>query len=174
MRGQFKLDLGTVNRITLYALFIAAVFLIWSTQRFSRSVLPGYPGDAFFPRLVLGILIICLSVLIIRDLLKILRSSRRVDRPISVEKHYFEGNIARLITVIVATIGYGFMLPRVGFELCTFLLLVGLLLIETSASLLAETPKILSIALVFTTIAYAIFVLGLGISLPLLFLPRYL
>ena len=42
------------------------VILLWRTFGFAPSMLPGYPGDAFFPRLIIGFGLIWCGVLLFR------------------------------------------------------------------------------------------------------------
>lgn len=160
---MIKIRSTNADLFTAVILLVAIGFLFAQTFSFAPSPVKGYPGAAFFPRLILigtGIFtalwigLLVLGRLSGRDLLK-------------NEEPYFDFEYSDYIISIVAVLAYVGTLDLVGFEIGTFALLALLLLPRIGAFAAAAA------AAVTTLVLYGTFVLLLNVSVPLLFLPRY-
>ena len=106
--------------ISLFFLFFL-VFLFFETTNMSKSILPGYPGDAFFPRLILIFLLFWTSILLLQNLIKkflLFKSSD--DKETDIEIYFKDITFLFLISII-----YILFLEVRGFEILTFSFGVG-------------------------------------------------
>lgn len=112
------------------------------------------PGPGYFPR-VLGLVLVCLGVLLVVE---------SVVKRVPVEGERI-GSIAwRPLSVIVAALTlFGFLLPRVGL----FIALPLLVLLSGFASSESRLPTTLISAVVLTLGSWLVFVVGLGLTIPL-------
>jgi len=129
--------------------------------------LPGYPGDAFFPTLVL-VMIAFFGVIV---LLKALFSSREPDVPSGEPAGPVQIDIVE--TLIVAGLGIAFiqLLFPLGLEIALFMLMFALLFPRLlmpwpMAAMWASVGALCTLAVI-----YLGFVIGLKVFLPLKFLP---
>jgi len=158
------------RKATLVATLILTVlfaYLFWRTVSFSPPVLPGYPGDSFFPRLILGFGLIWCALLLYTSIFA---------RTTGVEDDEKEVNFP---TAPVALIGvyvlvFVNVLPIIGFELCSFILMFLLLITRWHGELKNRIIKVSLVSLATTVVCYVCFVLLLNVSFPLLFLPNYI
>lgn len=146
--------------------------LFYVTTLMPASILPGYPGDAFFPQLVLvftaffGILVLVLGI-----------QSARITTPgICGEPADAPVKLDLLETGIVTAvaIGYILLLEHAGHEIATTLFVFVLLWPRLFAEPIRATLIAAVGAVVTMLLVYVVFILGLGIFLPLRWLPRYL
>jgi len=146
-----------------------ALVALYVTASFDPPVLPGFPGAAFFPRLVLVALLLFGAMLVLRTW----RGRRRraasaenagadVDDPIDFHPW-------PLVLGCAAAFGAIAAMQVAGFEIAGTLFIGAALAIRTRRWLLSASIGALS-----TAVMYAVFVLALQVHLPLLFLPRYL
>ena len=89
----------------------------------SKSILPGYPGDAFFPRLILIFTFFWTVILFLQNTLKnnILIKSKETNDEV-VEIYYKDIFFLFFISII-----YILFLDLIGFEILTFIFLFVLL-----------------------------------------------
>lgn len=144
---------------TYVALLGGLAYLYWLTFFFGKSIVRGYPGAAFFPRLILYFTLAATLAALVVSLFGGFgeRKAKRFE---------FEG---RDFVLTIATIaGFIVALPVLGFEITSFALLLVLLGLRLNGWLTAVVA-----ALATTAVFYVLFVLMLQVSLPLRFLPAY-
>lgn len=143
-----------------YAVLLAVLsYLYWLTFFFGKSVVRGYPGAAFFPRLILYFTMASA----LAALLVAVTSGRSEGAATTFD---FEG---RDFLLTIATIGaFIFFLPILGFEITAFAMMLVLLGLRLDGWM-----KALVGALLTTAVFYVLFVIMLKVSLPLRFLPAY-
>jgi putative tricarboxylic transport membrane protein len=145
-----------------------ALFLLWNTRSFAPSLLPGYPGDAFFPRIILAFVLLCAAAVIGYTL-----ASRRGARTAGATADVAI-DVRSLALVAAFVGGYAVLLMKIGFEIATFLFLCGLLGRRIEGGGVRAWAMAAGIAAVSVAVLYGCFVLLLGVDMPLLFLPKYL
>jgi putative tricarboxylic transport membrane protein len=155
--------------VTVGLVFVALVGLFWRTFTFSPSVLPGYPGDAFFPRLIIGFTLIWTVLIVFKLIFKPDAGSpgRAADTTITIE-------IVPFITVICVVLAYVLLLPILGFAACTFLFLLGLLVTRWRGDLRSKLWKVGTVSLITTLFFYVAFVLLLNVAFPVRLLPQHI
>ena len=159
--GQVRADLWTAVGL---AVFCAWTF--WVTTNFAPPVLPGYPGAAFFPQLIIGLLALLSLALFVRAA-GALRRARRQAAPAGEAKVSFDWasflySVAGALALVLAMQGFGTELAVTAY-LALLLWLFG-----------RRPVWAIATAIVTTLVLYALFVHMLSVHLPLLFLPRYL
>lgn len=158
----------TVCEVATVSVIIAAgAALYWNTLSFFPSLLPGYPGDAFFPQLVLGFLFICCSAFLLGHALRRLKWRTAATSADTVELPLW-----RFLSVIAVVCAYVYLLPVAGFELSTFAFVLVTMTTRLRGSAAVQAVKGLALAFVTTLLCYAAFVMALNVSLPLKILPR--
>lgn len=170
------MDLRTLSfplRIALMAtvlfILIGSAWLWLLTNRMPASFLPGYPGDAFFPRLALAVVIVFASFALIGTL-------RKPEGGSALDDWEQRVGIDLVETISITLIGLAFMviLEPAGLEIATTLMMFALLF----PRLMMPWPKAIAVsvvgAVVTMLVIYAGFVLGLKVSLPLRFFPAFL
>lgn len=153
---------------TVFFIIAAGAALYWNTFSFFPSLLPGYPGDAFFPQLSLAFLFFCCVVFLLRHALHRLRGE---EDPVAAGETV-EIPLPRFFAVIVIVCAYVYLLPVAGFELSTFAFVFVTMTTRLRGSPVRQVLKGIALALVTTLLCYAIFVMALNVSLPLKILPR--
>jgi len=144
-----------------------ALLALYVTVSFDPPVLPGFPGAAFFPRLVLVALLLFGAMLAFRAWRGRRRASAgnsRVDVDDQVDFRPWP-----VVLGCGAAFGAIAAMQVAGFEIAGTLFIGAALAIRTRRWLLSALVGALSAA-----VMYAVFVLALQVHLPLLFLPRYL
>ncbi len=172
-RSRFELTLPMkASVVTVTALIFGwFLFMLYETMNMMPPILPGYPGDSFFPRLVLLFGIVCGATVLIKAALK----PRGVQLSVG-EQEDFSIHWLEFLSVCVLVIAYGVMLVPVGFEITTFVLMFALLgprMVAGSDHPSRSFGYAFLLSLVTTLCAYVGFGLLLRIPLPLLFLPRH-
>ncbi len=157
---HLRLAYATAEAATAIAVLLGSLYLLELTFHFTHATKAGYAGAALFPQIAIGLLIVCSGKMLVEYLLD--RWRGRVD-PVEIDL-----DIAGLVPMVAVALAYTLLIERVGFEICTFVLLVVLL---GRRMRLVHTVWISAAA---TAIIYAVFVLLLQVDLPLLFLPAYL
>ncbi len=145
------------------AVLLGSFYLLDLTFGFTYATKAGYAGAALFPQIAIGLLILCAGKLMVEQLLQ-----RRRLHPEGAPAEQVDLDIAGLIPIGVASILYALLLERIGFELCTF----GLMLALLGGRVQFVHALWLSIAAML--VIYAIFALLIEVDLPLKFLPAYL
>lgn len=157
---HLRLAYATAEAATAIAVLLGSLYLLELTFHFTHATKAGYAGAALFPQIAIGLLIVCSGKMLVEYLLD--RWRGRAD-PVEIDL-----DIAGLVPMVAVALAYTLLIEPVGFEICTFMLLVVLL---GRRMRLVNTVWISAVA---TAIIYAVFVLLLQVDLPLLFLPAYL
>lgn len=160
--------------IVLIVFCLAALYI---AAGFDPPILRGYPGAAFFPRLILSVLLIFTVTLLVRGW----RAERRRPPPSggaegpsqapgsAMEERTFPFDLYPLLLAIAAAFAFLAVMVVAGLEVAGTLFLTVALGIRGGRWFLAAAAAVVSVAVI-----YAVFVLALKVHLPLLFLPRYL
>jgi hypothetical protein len=153
-------------------LLLGFVFLYVETYNMMPAILPGYPGDAFFPRLVLGFCMIWAVILLVRGSFLSQEAAAAGYEALHLSLHWLE-----FVSVAVLVLLYAFLLEPVGFEVTTVVFLMVLLVPRLLAGPGARPARAVLLALALSLATMLILYLGLGpalkIALPLKFLPIY-
>ncbi len=170
--SSFELTLPTLPTvlITTGMIFLGFAFLFYETFNMMKPILPGYPGDAFFPRLAVGYTLIIAALILLRGIL-LPRFAVAPGEPSHVSVHWLE-----FLSVAALVLIYAELLPPVGFELTTlgFMLILLVPRFAVQHGLVHSVVKAVALTIPTIIILYGVFALLLGIHLPLLFLPRYI
>ena len=170
--SSFELTFPTLPTvlITTGMIFLGFAFLFYETFNMMKPILPGYPGDAFFPRLAVGYTLIIAALILLRGIL-LPRFAVAPGEPSHVSVHWLE-----FLSVAALVLVYAELLPPVGFELTTLGFMLILLVPRFAVQHGLVQPVVKAVALTIPTIIilYGVYALLLGIHLPLLFLPRYI
>ncbi|HIM72988.1 MAG TPA: hypothetical protein EYM43_08555 [Alphaproteobacteria bacterium] len=170
--SSFVLTLPTLPTvlITTGMVFLGFAFLFYETFNMMKPILPGYPGDAFFPRLAVGYTLIIAALILLRGIL-LPRFAVAPGEPSHVSVHWLE-----FLSVAALVLVYAQLLPPVGFELTTlgFMLILLVPRFAVQHGLVQSVVKAVALTIPTIIILYGVFALLLGIHLPLLFLPRYI
>ena len=170
--SSFELTLPTLPTvlITTGMVFLGFAFLFYETFNMMKPILPGYPGDAFFPRLAVGYTLIIAALILLRGIL-LPRFAVAPGEPSHVSVHWLE-----FLSVAALVLVYAELLPPVGFELTTlgFMLILLVPRFAVQQGLVQSVVKAVALTIPTIIILYGVFALLLGIHLPLLFLPRYI
>ncbi len=170
--SSFELTLPTRPTviITTGLIFLGFAFLFYETFNMMKPILPGYPGDAFFPRLAVGYTLIIAALILLRGIL-LPRFAAAPGEPSHVSVHWLE-----FLSVVALVLVYAQLLPPVGFELTTlgFMLILLVPRFAVQHGLVQSLVKAVALTIPTILILYGVFALLLGIHLPLLFLPRYI
>ncbi|MGI9423990.1 MAG: tripartite tricarboxylate transporter TctB family protein [Hyphomicrobiaceae bacterium] len=172
--GTNDKDAGTVVPkqpavfVVTLVIMVCLGYLFYETYNMAPPLLPGYPGDAFFPRLVLGFTMFWGAIVLLRGI-----------TASAVRSHYgsdIRFHIAEFIFVVAIGVAYGMLLEPIGFELATFAFLLILLLPRLKVDLSWQEALAVGTGLALLTmlILWAAFGLGLKVQLPLKVLPLYI
>lgn len=147
----------------------ALVFLLDHTTTFAPSLLEGYPGDAFFPRLVLGFTLFWGGVIVLRRLFQTTADVPDTDEP-------FDLDVREFAIILAAVVAYALLLDPVGFEVTTAVLLAGLLIPRYRVEMTLPQAVVWAVGVSLATvlISWLVFVILLNVDMPLLLLPRYI
>ena len=173
-RSRYEVTLPMKASVVVATVMILGwfVFMLYETTNMTPPILPGYPGDSFFPRLVLIFGLICAATILIKAMLR-----RRGAQLAAGEAPSFSIHWVEYLTVCALVIGYGLLLVPVGFEIMTFVLMLALLgprMVVLSYHPARSLGYAFALSLATTLVAYVGFGLLLRIPLPLQFLPRYI
>lgn len=158
---------------TVGLVLLGLILLYVETYNMTPPILEGYPGDAFFPRLVLAFCIVWAVIILARGIfLSQAAAAARVEAPY-VSLHWLE-----FASVIGLVLVYAILLERVGFEITTVVLMMALLvprLLAAPGTTLARAMLVgLALSVATMLILYAGLGPGLKTALPLQFLPLYI
>mgnify|MGYP001179523149 FL=1 len=140
---------------TLFLVLAVGAFLL--TFDFPRPLLPGYPGSAMFPRLVLA----TMGVLAALGLLRCLVGGR-TDGEVRLPVRAFGLSLAALLA-------FAALMAVAGMEIAIFLFVATSLWLRSRRVAVAAAAGVAGVA-----VAYLLFVQVLSVHLPLVILPRYL
>ena len=147
--------------------FSFLIFLFYETSNMSKSILPGYPGDAFFPRLILLFTLFWTIILFFQKISKKFTIIKSNEDDSGMVEIYFK-DIAFLFIISILYISF---LELIGFEILTFIFLFSLLNNRMDLSFKKSFfySSILSCISMF--IFWLVFIIFLRIPFPLKFLP---
>jgi len=157
---HLRLAYATAEAATAFVVLLGSFFLLELTFHFTHATKAGYAGAALFPQIALGFLILCSGKMLAERLLE--RWRGRADGTAEIDV-----DIPGLIPMVAIALAYALLLERVGFELCTFALM--LILLGRRIGLVHAVW----LSAAATLVIYAVFALMLDVDLPLLFLPAY-
>jgi putative tricarboxylic transport membrane protein len=133
----------------------------------SKSILPGYPGDAFFPRLILIFSIFWTSILLIQNLVKNFLLFKSVeDKETDIEIYFKDIAFLFFISII-----YILFLDFIGFEILTFSFLFVLLVNRLDLNLGKSIIYSSLLSFISMIIFWFVFIIFLKIPFSLKFLP---
>ena len=158
------------RRATLVVtLLTAALFamMLWRTADFAEPMLPGYPGDAFFPQLIIGFGLIWCGILLYRLM------SRR-DIISNDDASIVNIPIGNFALVCLYVVGYVMFLAPLGFEITTFVFMSLLFLTRFRGELKVRLFRIVIVALITTIISWACFAIILNVNFPVKILPDFI
>jgi Tripartite tricarboxylate transporter TctB family len=158
---HLRLAYVTAEAAAALAVLLGSFYLLELTFHFTRATKAGYAGAALFPQIALGLLILCSGKMLVEHIVKRWRGQAETTEEIDLD-------IAGLIPMVVVALAYALLLERVGFEICTFVLMIILL------GRRMWFVHAVWISAVSTLIIYAVFALFLQVDLPVMFLPAYL
>jgi hypothetical protein len=172
-RYMLTLPIKTTLLVTICAILIALVLLYVETYDMTPSFLPGYPGDAFFPRAIIIFSIIWIGVILARATL--LSQSAEA---MGYESTRYSMHWPEFASIVVLVLLYAELLEPIGFEIVTVVLLAVLLIPRMLAAPEVNPIQAVLQALALSIASMLVLYLGLGvflkISLPLSFLPIFL
>jgi len=164
------LQKGTADFVSVLLITIGLGYLFYYTSTFPPSMLPGYPGDAFFPRIVLGFsLFFCASIIFRRG--KELFFGGSVA---SGEGETVTIDLVQFTYIIALVLAFIFLLPVLGFEACTFLFMFILLIARWFDKLKTRIIKVGLLSLVVSLFFYFSFVILLNVAFPVKILTNHI
>ena len=158
--------------LTTTALILGGLaFLYYETFKMQPPYEPGYPGDAFFPRLALGFSIIWAVIILARGFFLPQAAQAEGD-----EEPYLQGHWLEFASIVAFVYFYALLLEPIGFEIMTIVLMMCLLVPRMRVESAPRGALLLGFALSFVTmiVLYLGLVPMLNIPLPLKFLPIYI
>lgn len=158
---HLRLSYAAAEAATAFAVLLGSLYLLELTFHFTHATKAGYAGAALFPQIAIGLLVVCSGKMLVEYLLK--RWRGRVGNTVEIDL-----DIAGLVPMVMVAVAYALLLELVGFEICTFALMIILL------GRRIRLVNAIWVSAVATAIIYAVFALLLQVDLPLLFLPAYL
>ncbi|HAA91057.1 MAG TPA: hypothetical protein DCS82_13100 [Rhodospirillaceae bacterium] len=158
------------RRATIVVTLVTTAFfgmMLWRTVSFPQSMLPGYPGDAFFPQLIIGFGLIWCAILLYR-----LMSGKDLITTDDVAVVVIP--VRDFILVCVYVVAYVMLLTPLGFEITTFLFMSVLFLTRFRGELKARLVRIVIVSLITTLVSWACFAIILNVNFPVKILPDYI
>ncbi|MBC27363.1 MAG: hypothetical protein CMM41_09145 [Rhodospirillaceae bacterium] len=143
------------------------VILLWRTFGFAPSMLPGYPGDSFFPRLVIGFGLIWCGVLLFR----LFKGS---DIIVADDHSEVLVPLRSFSLICFYVLSYVLLLDIIGFEITTFLFVSTLFATRLRGNHSQRLFRTSLISFITTIFCWAIFALVLNVNFPIKFLPNYI
>jgi hypothetical protein len=159
--------------ITVALILLALIVLYVETYNMTPSYLPGYPGDAFYPRAVIIFTAFWAVVILIRGIF-LSQEAAAVGR----EAPYVSLHWLEFASVCVLVLLYAYFLRKIGFEILTVVLRMVLLVPRLLVGSGVKPLRAILLALALSVTTMLVLYLGLGpmlkIALPLKFLPVFL
>lgn len=149
-----------VNFVLFAVFLVVAVAGYGVTSTFPSPFLPGYPGSAMFPRLVL----VAMGVIAVAGLLRTALSKNNKTGIGTVTLP-----AAPFLSVVCLLLAFAATLHILGTEVAVFAMISGCLWFRNRNILVSGVVGLISVGVV-----YLVFVQALSVHLPLQFLPRYL
>ncbi|WP_265516832.1 tripartite tricarboxylate transporter TctB family protein [Nitratireductor luteus] len=145
----------------LFLIFLVLSVVAYSvTGSFPSPLLPGYPGSAIFPRIILA----AMAVICIFGLLRVFFAPRRATDGESIVI-----SVVPFLLIAAALLIFALLLAFVGTEVAILVLISVPLWLRTRNILVSGLAGLASVAVV-----YLLFAQALSVHLPLQFLPRFL
>jgi hypothetical protein len=160
MKSSITLNRRWVNACIFAFFLVFSGFAYSVTGTFPSPLLPGYPGSAMFPRLVL----IVMAVISFFGLVRLLLSHNPSAPKETITLPFFQ-----FLGVVSLLLGFAALLGLFGMEVAVFGLIGGCIWFRTRKILISAGAGVASVLVV-----YFLFVQALSVHLPLLILPRYL
>jgi hypothetical protein len=171
----------TGDLVAVGAVVVATFYLLYETFRMSPPMLPGYPGDSFFPQLTIGLILLCGIPLLITRYGDHVKGRGELE---GEKDETFNIDIRGFLVVAAIMLAFPFLLPLLGFEIVTFTILTILFVTRFNEVVTAETMtmeifrraliKAASMAMITMCSLYFIFVILLNVSMPVMFFPKYI
>lgn len=171
----------TGDLIAVGSVVAGTLYLLYETFNMSPPMLPGYPGDSFFPQLTIGLILLCGIPLLITRYVD--HTKGRGELEGEADKT-FNIDIPGFLVVAAIMMSFPFLLPILGFEIVTFTILTILFTTRFNEVVTAETltmaiflralKRAAAMAMITTCSLYFIFVILLNVSMPVMFFPKYI
>lgn len=168
---ELKVPMRAAVLATTALILGGLVYLYYETYAMQPPYEPGYPGDAFFPRLALGFSIIWALIVLGRGFFLPPEAQSAGGEDPYLQAHWLE-----FASIVVFVYLYALLLEPVGFEIMTIVLMMCLLVPRMRAESAPRGALLLGFLLSLATmlILYLGLVPMLNIPLPLKFLPIYI
>ena len=168
---ELKVPMRAAVLATTALILGGLAFLYYETYAMQPPYEPGYPGDAFFPRLALGFSIIWAVIVLGRGFFLPPEAQAAGG-----EEPYLRGHWLEFASIVAFVYLYALLLEPIGFEIMTIALMMCLLVPRMRVESAPRGALLLGFALSFVTmiILYLGLVPMLKIPLPLKFLPVYI
>jgi len=171
----------TGDLVAVGAVVAGTVYLLYETFQMSPPMLEGYPGDSFFPQLTIALILLCGIPLLITRYGDHVKGRGKLE----VEKdETFNIDIPGFLVVAAIMLSFPFLLPILGFEMVTFVILTILFTTRFNEFVTAETVtmdifrraliRAATMAMITMCTLYFIFVILLNVSMPVMFFPKYI
>lgn len=149
--------------ITGALLFIAAGIVAFVISLdFQPPVLPGDPGAAFFPRLIVSVMLLFGIILVVQRLRAREPDNGDATASVAIDLSSFSVTVASVLGLIL-------VMDYVGFEVAAVAFLFILLGWRTGRWVWALITSVVAMLIMYVT-----FVALLKVQLPMLFLPKYI
>lgn len=170
---ELKVPMKASVLATTALVLLGFVALYVDTYNMVPSSLPGYPGDAFFPRAVLIFSAAWAAIMLARGFFLPQSAAASYEESPHFTLHWLE-----FAWVIALVLLYAVLLEPVGFEITTVVFMMVLLVPRLMAPPRMRLGKAVAQSFALSLGAMLILYAGLGpalkIGLPLRFLPTYL
>ncbi len=168
---ELRVPMRAVVLVTTALILGGLAFLYYETYKMQPPYEPGYPGDAFFPRLALGFSIIWALISLGRGFFLPQAAQARGG-----EEPYLQAHWVEFASVIALVYIYAVLLEPIGFEITTIVFMMCLLVPRMRAESVLREALLLGFVLSLVTmiVLYLGLVPMLNIPLPLKFLPIYI
>lgn len=152
---------------TAVVIVAGIAYLVYETSRMAPPLLPGYPGDAFFPRLVLGFTALFGAVVIAMRLMPSMKAH------VEGADDSFRFDPVETAVTSLLVLAYMLLMEPLGFEISTTVFMFLLLWPRMLMPLVKGLAVAAAGSVVTMLIIYAAFVIGLKVSMPVSYLPAY-
>jgi hypothetical protein len=149
--------------LVLFLFFLALSIAAYSiTGGFPSPLIPGYPGSAMFPQLILVVMGCICSFGVVRCFVT-------KQGGVAANEATVTFPLVPFLLIIGALLGFAGVMLIAGAEMAIFVFIAGAVWLRTRRTLVSVGAGAASVVVV-----YLLFVQALSVSLPLQFLPRYL
>lgn len=173
----------TIGDLTAVGIIVAGMlFLLYETFQMTPPVLEGYPGDSFFPRLIIIVILLFGALILINRTRDHIKGRDKSGGDEVSETYSFD--LRGFLIIGAISLSFPVLLPFLGFEIVTFVILTILYATRFEEYITAEVVtktivrrvvvKASIIAFITMIILYFIFVAVLGVGIPVNFFPKYI